>query len=301
MTICFLHDRPASTGLGDRFGVYLCVAALARISNSLCYSYWRNDAKSGPHRFYRWDIVRDAIRLPSNLRILDECSFRTLYDSQGLELRRIRYSGNELPSDEGYDCVYPLAHRALTFADSPVSQTDMENAYVQVSREWSIEMTNRSMTFPDPYVAVHLRGQDKRTQFLTLQNDFQTHHVLANIPDGLTIIAVTDDEELATYYLNRYPQALRLPDDLSSREENDLRSLGILMRAKAIVQHAENGWSAYSSVAAMARGIPLINTYTGPGFNRLELFRSQGGLPPELIPYTTESSERFIAHLWTLR
>jgi hypothetical protein len=156
---------------------------------------------------------------------------------------------------------------------------DMQNAYAHVAREWSIDMTDRSLCFPDPYIAVHLRGQDKRTAFLTLQNDFQTHYVLANIPSGINVIAVTDDEELAAYYLDHYPQFLRLTDELPSREENDLRSLGILMRAKAIIQHAENGWSAYSSVAAMARGIPLINTYTGPGFNRLELFKSQGACP----------------------
>ena len=56
----------------------------------------------------------------------------------------------------------------------------------------------------------------------------------------------------------------------------------LLLGASGIVQHAQHGWSAYSSNPAMLSGVPMITTYkpNQPLF-RLDLFRDHGGVPDE--------------------
>ncbi len=54
----------------------------------------------------------------------------------------------------------------------------------------------------------------------------------------------------------------------------------LALSAVAIVQHASTGWSSYTSVPAMAKGIPLINTFTGNN-HRFDLFSKHGEIPSE--------------------
>ena len=58
--------------------------------------------------------------------------------------------------------------------------------------------------------------------------------------------------------------------------------LAIMLGAKAIIQHAWEGWSAYSTVPAMAAGIPVINTYKGQ-VKRMDIYKNAGGAPSEMF------------------
>ncbi len=70
-----------------------------------------------------------------------------------------------------------------------------------------------------------------------------------------------------------------------------LQDMALALPSMAIVQHASEGWSSFTSVPAMARGIPLINTFNGCN-HRFNLFRSHGQVPREL--YTCEQMGAFV-------
>jgi hypothetical protein len=65
----------------------------------------------------------------------------------------------------------------------------------------------------------------------------------------------------------------------------------LLLGASIVVQHAWGGWSSYSTVPALAAGIPLITTFRGSQ-HRLDLFHMQGSVPSEL--YTCGRKKRFL-------
>jgi hypothetical protein len=65
----------------------------------------------------------------------------------------------------------------------------------------------------------------------------------------------------------------------------------LALGAAAIVQHASEGWSSYTSVPAMAKEIPLINTYKGMR-HRYSFFTQYGDLPPEF--YSCKQIRTFV-------
>jgi hypothetical protein len=78
---------------------------------------------------------------------------------------------------------------------------------------------------------------------------------------------------------------------MSDASANRLCDFAVLLNATAIIQHATNAWSSYSSVPAMMRGIPLLNTWIGPNdlasqntssIGLLRYFEENGGCPVEL-------------------
>ncbi len=85
---------------------------------------------------------------------------------------------------------------------------------------------------------------------------------------------------------NNVTHALKWLDGLPSLEmthnsgNNAFADMQLAMNAAGIVQHASEGWSSFTSVPAMAKSIPLNNTYEGKG-HRHEMFSHHGGLPEE--------------------
>jgi hypothetical protein len=69
------------------------------------------------------------------------------------------------------------------------------------------------------------------------------------------------------------------------------QDLSLALSAVAIVQHASEGWSSYTSVPAMAHGIPLINTFAGHE-HRFDLFASHGEVPREF--YSCQQTDAFV-------
>jgi len=119
------------------------------------------------------------------------------------------------------------------------------------------------------------------------------------------VVVVTDDDSrldemlsAAAPYGANITRLRRLPDDVTTR----MRDFAVLLNATGIIQHAVNAWSSYSSVPAMMRGIPLLNTWVGHEENEklkliqqehlriqntssvglLRYFEENGGCPVEL-------------------
>ena len=112
------------------------------------------------------------------------------------------------------------------------------------------------------FVVLHFRGGDKTEPL----SHFNTVEVLRRIPDHVPVVVVTDDDNLldavlsiAAPYAAKITRLRPLPDELANR----MRDFAVLLNATGIIQHSKNGWSSYSSVPAMIRGIPLLNTWLG--------------------------------------
>ena len=65
---------------------------------------------------------------------------------------------------------------------------------------------------------------------------------------------------------------------------------------RGIVQHASEGWSAFSSVPAFARpGVALINTYNRSAGHRFDYWRLYGPVPDGL--YRCHETAAFVARV----
>jgi len=287
--------RPLHSGLGDRFGVYLSVAAIAHVTGHVAVCGWSNDPAASK-RDYAWRDIADRMRLPAELRILDEAAFRDFAQQHPAPLPEITFDGNALPATEGFDCVYTLAHRTMALAGFPISAEAMARAYRQVGRAWEVQVPYRKRFNARRYVALHLRGSDRWIAPEHRLKHFETHLVLESIPRKLDIVAVSDDAELLDFYKALFPRLI-VPKRKHGGLTQDLVDLDIVMRAAAIIQHATEGWSAFSSVPAQAKGVPLLNTAVGGDFNRLDLFAERGGAPPELMPFSEANLRAFLSML----
>ncbi len=173
-------------------------------------------------------------------------------------------------------------------------------AYRRVAREFVLK-NRQNMAVPGlpegKYVVLHVRGKDKSNAPLS---EFETVNVLTKVPSELTVVAISDDDTLLESIISNQSlsrlRIMKLPEIVEEvakhgKYEAIFRDLRVLMAASGIVQHSPNGWSAYSSVAAMIREIPLINTWIGrpadpdrQGFvlGTLQGFNRVGGVPEEL-------------------
>ena len=289
--------RVTASGLGDRFGVYLSVAAIAQTAGHVGLCCWANN--SDPRRHYPWDTIKHMVCLPRNLRIMEYDEFAAFSMSNSDQICEIDHQHNELPAAEGFDCVYTLAHRALSLPGFQITLESMCASYRHISKEWNINIHYEKPFNSRKYIVLHLRGDDKITSLEYLCSEFVTHVVLDNVPRDLGIIVVSDDEQLTSYYKAFFP-SLVVEFPKGAGPHRDLVDLDILMRAKAITQHSVYGWSAYSSIPALAKMIPLLNTCVRKDFNRIDLFASQGVGPPELLRYNEANARLFASHVGAL-
>ncbi|WP_326533950.1 hypothetical protein [Pseudorhodoferax sp.] len=270
--------RHIVSGMGDRMANMLCVAALARARGLQCLIQWRNDPLQ-PHRQYDWQALRRHMGVPDGVHVVDDVD---AFDFAGARCVELRTQGNELPATNAYDCIYTLAHRALGGAAPAVNAAEMASSYRSVCAEWTVDPPNHVAPPFARYVALHLRGTDKRTPRIA----FDTAHLLRQLLPHVQVVVVSDDGPLRRRFLQKFPSLWSHPDT-PDETLSILRDWKTLLGASAIVQHSLHGWSAFSSVAAMARGIPLLNTYALRRRNLLVDFARYSGLPAELRSTTT--------------
>lgn len=129
------------------------------------------------------------------------------------------------------------------------------------------------------YILVHFRGMDHNTwrpdEAVLGRENYCTGEVLRALHGTGAFMRVIS---------NNYTDTLRWLRGLPSIEivhlGNAFTDLQLLLDAAGIVQHSVFGWSAYSSVPAMARSIPLISTYQGRE-HRYGIFAQHGDVPEE--------------------
>ena len=278
------YNRTICTGLGDRLGAMLTVASLAYVSNVHVEMQWCGDPSiiySSQRAFmpkwfgfnYPLEDFLSSFKIPSNIILVKRFSEDLMPE--------VSYTGNELEAQEAQDQVYTLAYMT-TRIGHPVSKEDFVRAYHIVGTQFQ-------STAPRPllesYVVLHMRAFDTNTYNYGWDASlFCTHKVVANaLNDGVNVVAISNDLEWAREAMTS------LKKDILFINGSAFEDMSLLLSADGIIQHAPPGYSSYSNVPAMARGIPLISTYKGQ-HHRFKMHMEVGEIPSEFFTCSRKRS-----------
>lgn len=288
----YFFDRAICTGMGDRVGTMLTLAALARSEGAKVVFWWCDDpseiySRIHPHiprwHGYNYSLTEFKMRFnpPAEVLLVE------MVTAKHKMLPRVQWNGVGLPAEDGSDSVYTVAWKTTRLGGTQISARSFEESYQAVARPLAAlaaDQQGRSQ-----YVAVHLRGPDDNTYSPSFDawNDLDmycTGKVLRQLLAlNITLIAISNNGAWANELLGK---RLRVREYVTAYDD-----LSLLLGASAIVQHAWGGWSSYSSVPAFASGAPLINTFRGLP-HRHNLFREQGGIPREM--YNCQQRSKYV-------
>jgi hypothetical protein len=264
-----VYTRSLCTGLGDRLGMLLALAAVARAYNLTRVTMgWCVDPvgafRNNPmhmHHIPGWTgydfplaTLRERLHLQEGVRLV-------LSDAP--EVRgalAVRDTGSaRVPPMQGLPFLPWLGHEVFAVGDKPrVTRATFEAAYDAVRRDlWA----RHGYEFD---VVVHLRVWDHNhyTSADYTPAHYCTRAALERIAEAapwLTMAVLSHNRTWARAVLGR-----RLRKKLL-RGADSFYDLGVLLSARrGLVQHASEGWSAFSTVASLARGLPLLSTYASP-------------------------------------
>jgi hypothetical protein len=274
--------------------VYLTVAAAGAAVGADVYVYWHDnpdDPVQPTHARIAYEAVRSSMRWPPNMHVLSESEFHR----QTRHMPLIEYNApGLLVSYHAFDGVYTTAWKTFRLPDTlpPLSRDNFEQAYRRVARDTSVRCPSQSCepTSATKFLVLHFRGSDKNAPLA----EFNTAEVLRRIPAHVPVVVVTDDRmQLHELLSTAAPYVANVTFSCSLRDESAKRlcDFALLLNAAGIIQHSPNAWSSYSSVPAMMRGIPLLNTWIGgadllshntSSVGLLRSFAENGGCPDEL-------------------
>lgn len=185
------------------------------------------------------------------------------------------------------DAVYSYAWRVYQLGDTPASQEEFRASYVSVCSPM-VAHARKIHASRGSYVVVHLRLSDDNT-YSPYPSEFEngrlycTGAMIARLLDrGYKLLAVSNDNELALDLLDGRVEVI---------SADPIHDFSLMLGAAGIVQHAWRGWSSFSSVPALAAGIPMITTFKGTHHHRLDFFKEYGLLPREM--HTCNQMDKF--------
>lgn len=272
----YVFDRPICTGLGDRIGTMLSLAALARLENATVVYLWCEDVteilpRIRPHVptwvgfNYSLDEFRSRFKLPSEIKFVQNLS-------SWRHLPVVQW-GAPLPAEMGSDSIPHIAWLTMRMGEHkrPIINVFQE-AYRAVTMPMSIESA-------EPHIVFHMRGPDENTYWTTdhyeIDNFCTAEVVRALGVHGFKLHVISNNLPWAKELLGR--RGTRFHMNASASAYDDFEQL---LSASAIIQHAWGGWSSYSSVPALVTRVPMINTYSmRKPSHRFHHFQSQLGLP----------------------
>jgi hypothetical protein len=238
-------------------------ASRASIANPLHLKYipqWTGYA-------FHLKTLLEHITVPSNIR------FYSGLQSPSIPYRLVRLH-HQAPAIQGIPLTSTLYWKALQFSDRQWTGEDYRQAYMEAGNE--IKWKGRHQDTQQPYVLVHFRCPDHNTHKRD-ETSFCTRKVLRRLQAaGVKLRGISNNHTLSSIWL----QGLDLEHILEPGSY--VKDMELILGAAAIVQHASEGWSSYTSVPAMAKGKPLINTYKG-NHHRHSFFLQYGDLPPEFF------------------
>jgi hypothetical protein len=306
----FLFDRPICTGLGDRVGTMLSLAALARVENATIAYLWCEDPSVVYPRVGKW-IPRwtgweyNLTEFRARFRPPPEIVFvQDLADPSLQRLPKVVWGESmPFPAEQGSDSIPQIGW--LTMRLPTLTKLDYINQFQAHYRNIIAPIAAAQPDVHGPFILVHLRGPDDNTPLFDM--DTPDHYCTGRVVRallrrklGMPVYAISNNLTWANEMLEgRVP----ILEDAGSAYDH----FSLLVAAKAIIQHAWGGWSAYSSVAALISGAPMISTYDPAApHHRFRLFKSQLAIPPNFydctqIPDFTQAilsrAERQLPHL----
>jgi hypothetical protein len=191
---------------------------------------------------------------------------------------------NHQLSFEGIPQTSTLYWKALQLSSVVRSEDQYLQAYKLAGRQFRSKVSAEGQ-----YILVHFRGPDDNTP----QKDeipFCTREAIHRLlKTGIPMRTISNNYTHTMKWLRGLPsiEIVHLGTEFSN--------LQLVLNAVAIVQHAPGGWSAFTSVPAMSKSIPLINTYNGKEHRFSKVFAQIGKVPQEF--YSCAQMEDFIEML----
>jgi hypothetical protein len=277
-----VYDRELFTGLGDRLLVLVGISALAHLQDPMLkvIFVWENRYH---WTFMNYDLeeLKASVQLPPNLHLVSS------YQCQPGDVVW-QHRGGELSADQGNDAIPELIPRTTTDGREH-SVPAFLAAYSAMAGHvdfrppaGSVEVSGLVDSDADVYLCLHIRGSDKKGEAA----DF-TRRVLERVGRDYPIVVVTDDPELAANITG----SIRVLTVQARGRNAVFADLQVLQGAAGIIQHSPEGWSAFSNMASLFRGTPLINTFDPAGdathwVYRPHMFREHGATLPLWFNYT---------------
>lgn len=306
--------RPSCSGLGDRLSVSLTAAAGAAVLHRPLFVRW---CLGEDTRRYSLQDVTAAIDLPPRLYYVPGGCFERVTGAA----TDILFDDTDLPAAGGFDGVYTLAARTMRLpaaADAPANATTRRlpvgdeaftdawrhavAPYVKVRSAPLVPAFLAGVQPPTPrvrtpFVVLHVRQGDKLAHegVRPVEEDSSqtcTHAALsAAARAGWHVELVSDDAAAVRGVRQSHPWVTYRPLRHATPFASLMHDLQLLLAADAIIQHSPHGWSALSSLAAMLRGTPLLNTWVvRPGtLHRVMEFAAMGGPVPEFHTCAADS------------
>lgn len=282
MTVHWLYNNPVCTGMGDRLGMIIALSALASLHNSsyVVHMEWctqPNRAVLSNPQFMRWipkwtgydfpiETLHATLTMPGNIRLYKSEHEFTRFD--GL----VREDG-AIPAWGANAATSTLFCRAISMGRREREWTtrECETAYKKAGQQVQpVEREEENF----PYILIHFRSGDANTEARD-ERPFCTQGVLLDLhAAGVYMKVISNNHSFSMRWLQGLPSMHMV------HSSSAFQDVMLALSAAAIVQHASTGWSSYTSVPAMARGIPLINTYTGAN-HRYGHFKHYGEVPRE--------------------
>lgn len=280
-SVSYIYDRPICTGLGDRLGTMLSLAALARLENATVAYLWCEDpapvfSRIRPHipswvgYNYSLPELEKRFKIPSEIRVVGNLS-----DWRHLPAVQWNNDKTSLPAEMGSDAIPNIAWLTMRMKEHP---RPIINAFQEAYRAVT-EPLRGQFVGAEPRVVLHMRGPDENTYVATDHDpadDYCTAAVIRELwKSPVQLHVVSNNLDWAIRLLGRKASVFYMDEDASAYDD-----LEILLSASGIVQHAWGGWSSYSTVPALVTGVPMINTYDiRRRDHRFHHFQRQSGIP----------------------
>lgn len=291
----YVYDRAVCTGLGDRVGALMTLATLARVHDVEIVFRWCGDPSEiypSQHRYmpawhgFDYNLTEFRRRFwPGHLQVIVVAPNLTLDQKQSKH--KIVWEGLQVPAEAGLDHIYTTAWKTTQVPGRPAPDPETyKESYRWVARSVMVHAlahNSNDLKFEGGYLALHMRGPDDNTY-----NSFQGCHdnpelyctgkVLKKIMKALPQVQIL----VLTNNFSWSQQLLKHPRLTIMENTHYYDDFALLLGARAIVQHANYGWSSYSSNPAMIANIPMITTFKRHlQHHRLGWFDNYGGVPDE--------------------
>ena len=231
----YLFDRAICTGLGDRVGTMLTLAALARLEDGKVVFQWCNYHK-GIFSQIRSHIPRwhghnySMVEFKSRFSLPAEIILVESITAEHRTLPLVQWTGLGVPAEEGSDSVYTIAWKTTRLGRAQLSAREFQESYQTVASHFAASVAAEEQVY---VVAVHQRGPDDNTYYGDMDNLslYCTGKVLKQLMAlNVTLVAISNNVAWANELLGG---RLRVRDGGSAYDD-----FSLLLGASGVVQHA---------------------------------------------------------------
>lgn len=308
----YVYDRAVCTGLGDRVGALMTLATLASIHDIQIVFRWCGDPSEIFPRMHKhmpgWHGFNYSFRefqhrfWPGQLHV--KLITPHLLSIHKQSPNKVIWEGlSDTPAEAGIDHVYTTAWKAVIVPGGmEINYESYKKAYKRIAKQvlqhTLMHNSEKIASGLKPkYIALHMRGPDDNTynSFVGCHDNFELYctkrvlkRILKTYP-SVKIVVLTNNVTWTNALLN-HPR-IQIMENSSAYDD-----FALLLGSSAIVQHANYGWSSFSSNPSMIAGVPLITTFKQHlQHHRLGWFQKYGGIPEEF--YDCSQTNQFIDKL----